>query len=52
MGTDERDRERSEEEPDVEGHMHRKLNPDEDAKEPEDKGDDTPDVEAHMHKAR
>jgi hypothetical protein len=49
MGTEERDRRRGEE-PEVEGHMHKRPAVEEPRTEPEDKsGDDEPDVEAHKH---
>jgi hypothetical protein len=51
MGDEERERRRSEEEPDVQAH-YRKSAQDEGVKEPEDKKDDDgPDVEAHYRKS-
>lgn len=53
MGTDERDRAKRSEEPDVEAHKHKVAAADEGLKSPEDKAsDETPDVEAHVHKVR
>jgi hypothetical protein len=50
MGTDERDRAKRSEEPDVEAHKAKHAN-DEGLKSPEDKAsDETPDVEAHVNK--
>jgi hypothetical protein len=52
MVGDEREK-RMTEEPDVEGHMSKKLNPDDAPADKSDDGDaddDTPDVEGHMHK--
>jgi len=49
MGTDERDRVKRSDEPDVEAHRHKAR--DDEPQEPEDKAsDDEPDVEAHAHK--
>jgi hypothetical protein len=50
MGTDERDRAKRSEEPDVEAHRAAKA-ADEGVKAPEDKKDE-PDVEAHAHVRR
>ena len=54
MGSEERDRFKRDDQPDVEAHMKGKRANEEPQTEPEDKksGDDEPDVEAHMHKAR
>ncbi len=54
MGTDERDRVKRSDEPDVEAHRVKAR--DDEPQEPEDKADDkasedTPDVEAHVNKA-
>jgi hypothetical protein len=51
MGTDERDRAKRSEEPDVEAHKA-KAAADEGLKSPEDKKADEPDVEAHVHTRR
>jgi hypothetical protein len=51
MGTDERDRAKRSEEPDVEAHRAKSA-ADEGVKAPEDKTADEPDVEAHVHTRR
>jgi hypothetical protein len=51
MGTDERDRAKRSEEPDVEAHKAKSA-ADEGLKPPEDKTADEPDVEAHVHGRR
>ena len=52
MGQDERDRKRTEEEPEVEAHYNKVRSRDGEQPAPEDKADDTPDVEAHYNKVR
>ena len=50
MGTEERDRFKRDDQPDVEAHSHSKRANEEPRTEPEDKSDDDgPDVEAHSH---